>query len=44
MRMSSGVEWASHCCVVLSRADGPVSTARLAEFYDVSPTYLAKQL
>ena len=42
--MTAGVEWAAHCCVVLSRADGPVPTARLAEFHDVSPTYLAKQL
>jgi Rrf2 family protein len=42
--MSAGVEWAIHCCVVLSQADGPVSTQRLAEFHGVSRTYLAKSL
>src|SRR3954467_5384198 len=42
--MSAGVEWAIHCCVVLSRADGPVSAQRLAEFHGVSRTYLAKSL
>ncbi|HEX7716093.1 MAG TPA: Rrf2 family transcriptional regulator [Marmoricola sp.] len=42
--MSAAVEWAVHCCVVLSRADGPVPAARLAEFHDLSSTYLAKQL
>ncbi|MFL6156934.1 MAG: RrF2 family transcriptional regulator [Marmoricola sp.] len=44
MKMSAGVEWAVHCCVVLSQADGPVPTARLAEFHGVSRTYLAKHL
>ena len=44
MKMSGGVEWALHCCVVLSAADHPVPAARLAEFHDVSGTYLAKQL
>ncbi|HET6153398.1 MAG TPA: Rrf2 family transcriptional regulator [Marmoricola sp.] len=42
--MSAGVEWAVHCCVVLSQADGPVPTARLAELHGVSRTYLAKHL
>ncbi|GAA2359123.1 Rrf2 family transcriptional regulator [Catellatospora methionotrophica] len=42
--MSSGVEWALHCCVVLTAADRPVPAARLAELHDVSGTYLAKQL
>jgi len=42
--MSNGVEWAVHCCVVLSEAEGPVSTHRLAEFHEISPTYLAKHL
>ena len=42
--MSGGVEWALHCCVVLTGATEPVPAARLAEFHDVSPTYLAKQL
>ncbi|MHA7986043.1 RrF2 family transcriptional regulator [Rathayibacter sp. CAU 1779] len=45
MRLSGGVEWALHCCVVLSKGvDDPVPVARLAELYDVSPTYLAKHL
>lgn len=44
MKMSAGVEWAVHCCVVLSQADGPVPTARLAELHGVSRTYLAKHL
>ncbi|MCE3556361.1 Rrf2 family transcriptional regulator [Pseudonocardia sp. RS11V-5] len=42
--MSGGVEWALHCCVVLTGTSDPVPAARLAEFHDVSPTYLAKQL
>ncbi len=42
--MSAGVEWAVHCCVVLSQAEGPVPTTRLAEFHGVSRTYLAKHL
>src|SRR3954466_7408585 len=42
--MSGGVEWAVHCCVVLSQADGPVPTQRLAEFHGISRTYLAKHL
>ena len=44
MKMSAGVEWAVHCCVVLSQADEPVSAQRLAEFHGVSRTYLAKHL
>lgn len=44
MKMSGGVEWALHCCVVLTGMTEPVPAARLAEFHDVSPTYLAKQL
>ncbi len=42
--MSDGVEWAVHCCVVLTAAGNPVPAARLAEFHDVSSSYLAKQL
>ncbi|WP_433619327.1 RrF2 family transcriptional regulator [Dactylosporangium sp. CA-139114] len=42
--MSGGVEWALHCCVVLTAAAGPVPAARLAELHDVSGSYLAKQL
>lgn len=45
MKLSGGVEWALHCCVVLSSADGaPVPAAKLAELHDVSATYLAKHL
>lgn len=44
MKLSAGVEWAVHCSVVLSRADGPVSAQRLAEFHGISRTYLAKAL
>jgi Rrf2 family protein len=42
--MSAGVEWAVHCCIVLSQADAPVPVQRLAEFHGVSRTYLAKHL
>jgi Rrf2 family protein len=44
MKLSAGIEWAVHCCVVLSQADGPVTAHRLAEFHGISPTYLAKSL
>jgi Rrf2 family protein len=42
--MSAGVEWAVHCCVVLSQAEEPVPAQRLAEYHGVSRTYLAKHL
>ena len=44
MKLSGGVEWALHCCVVLTAASRPVPAARLAELHDVSPSYLAKQM
>lgn len=44
MKLSAGVEWAIHCCLVLSEAEGPVPAQRLAEFHEVSRTYLAKHL
>ena len=44
MKVSGGVEWALHCCVVLTAAREPVPAARLAELHDVSASYLAKQL
>ena len=44
MKLSSGVEWAMHCCLVLSQVDAPLPASRLAEFHGVSPTYLAKHL
>ncbi|HEU5333972.1 MAG TPA: Rrf2 family transcriptional regulator [Actinocrinis sp.] len=44
MKLSGGVEWALHCCVVLTAAAEPVPAATLARLHDVSSTYLAKQL
>ncbi len=44
MKLSGGVEWALHCCVVLTAAVEPVPAARLAQLHDVSPSYLAKQM
>ncbi|MFI6324932.1 RrF2 family transcriptional regulator [Nonomuraea sp. NPDC050556] len=44
--MNEGVEWALHSCVNLGwlEDDQPVTTARLAAFYDLPPAYLNKQL
>ncbi|MGI5165792.1 RrF2 family transcriptional regulator [Spirillospora sp. CA-253888] len=46
MRMSEGVEWAAHVCLLLDWLGGerPVSTGRLAAGYDLPPPYLNKQL
>lgn len=44
MKLPGGVEWALHCCVVLSVAGRPVPAGRLATLHDVSGSYLAKQL
>ena len=44
MKLSAGVEWAVHCCVVLSQAEDPVPASRLADYHGVSRTYLAKHL
>ena len=44
VKLSGGVEWALHCCVVLTASAEPVPAARLAQLHDVSATYLAKQL
>jgi Rrf2 family protein len=46
MRMSDGVEWALHCCTVLATLpeDQALPAARLAEFHEVPPAYLAKHL
>jgi Rrf2 family protein len=44
VKLSGGVEWALHCCVVLTSVDEPAPAARLAQLHDVSPSYLAKQL
>ena len=46
LSMRVGVEWALHCCTLLA-ALGPgevLPAARLAEFHDVPPAYLAKTL
>jgi Rrf2 family protein len=44
--MSDTVEWALHCCTVLGTLpeDQALPAARLAEFHDVPPAYLAKAL
>jgi Rrf2 family protein len=46
MRMSEGVEWVLHTCTVLAALpDGQaLPAAKLAEFHDVPPAYLAKHL
>jgi Rrf2 family protein len=46
MRLSDGVEWALHCCTVLALLppDRALPAARLAEFHEVPPAYLAKHL
>ena len=44
--MSDGVEWAVHCCTVLAvlPEGDALPAARLAEFHEVPPAYLAKHL
>ena len=44
--MSDGVEWALHCCTLLATIppDRALTAARLAEFHEVPPHYLAKHL
>lgn len=46
MKLGSGVEWGVHCCLTLAWLDGegPVSTGKLAAWFDVPPEYLKKQL
>ena len=46
MKLSERVEWALHCTWTLAAAPsaGPLSTRRLAEFYDLPAPYLAKAL
>lgn len=44
MKMSAGVEWALHCCTVLSTSSEPVPVNKLAELHGVSRTYLAKHM
>ncbi len=46
MKLSEGIEWSIHCCTVLGAfpAGQNIPGARLAEFHDVPPAYLTKQL
>jgi Rrf2 family protein len=46
MKLSERVEWALHCTWTLAAAPsaGPLTTRRLAEFYDLPAPYLAKVL
>ncbi|HUV57251.1 MAG TPA: Rrf2 family transcriptional regulator, partial [Acidimicrobiales bacterium] len=46
MRLSEGVEWTTHCVVLLSLIPegATLSAARLAEYHDVPAPYLAKSL
>jgi Rrf2 family protein len=46
VRLSEGVEWAVHCCAVLSLVppDRVLPASRLAEYHEVAPAYLAKHL
>jgi Rrf2 family protein len=46
MRLSDGVEWALHCCTLLALLPPgrALPAARLAEFHEVPPAYLAKHL
>jgi Rrf2 family protein len=46
MRMSDGVEWAAHSCVLLAvlGPDHALPAARLAEYHGVPAAYLAKHL
>lgn len=47
MRMSEGVEWAAHVCVLLHWLQddpSPVPVARLAGAYDLPAPYLGKQV
>jgi len=44
--LSEGIEWGLHCCVVLAvlPPGETLPAARLAEYHDVPPAYLAKHL
>ena len=46
MKLSDGVEWAVHCCLVLAALPrgSALPAARLAEFHGVPAAYLAKHL
>jgi Rrf2 family protein len=46
MRLSDGVEWGVHVCVLLASLpdDAALPAAKLAEYHGVPPAYLAKHL
>ena len=46
MRLSDGVEWGVHACVLLAvlPAEGALPAARVAEYHGVPSAYLAKHL
>jgi Rrf2 family protein len=46
MQLSEGVEWAVHACVLLSVVphDRALPASKLAEYHELPPAYLAKQL
>ncbi|MEV6279814.1 Rrf2 family transcriptional regulator [Nocardia sp. NPDC051832] len=46
MLMGEGVEWGLHCCMALAWLEdlAPISTARLAEMFELPPEYLKKRL
>lgn len=45
MRMSEGVEWGLHSCVLLGwLSPEPAPAGKLAAYYDLPPAYLNKQL
>jgi Rrf2 family protein len=46
MRMTDGVEWAAHCCVLLAAVppDRALPASRLAEYHALPAAYLAKHL
>lgn len=45
MKLPESLEWALHCTTLLAQVPGTtVSTAQLAQHFDLPPAYLAKQL
>ena len=46
MKLSEGIEWAVHCCTLLAAlpTEKALPLARLAEFFELPPAYLAKQM
>lgn len=44
MRMSEGVEWALHSCLMMAWQGAPISTAKIASAFGLPSSYLNKQL